>query len=100
MLERVAARLDELEKDFAQAGRPDAEKLEGDLTSLEKNLDDAILENTSPADLDKARSETEEQLKPYKNRMESATYQQTLENLFLKRLREHHGLPRLSLFYL
>ncbi|MBD0373450.1 MAG: hypothetical protein ICV60_21625 [Pyrinomonadaceae bacterium] len=99
-LRRTAARLEELEKDFSHARRPDAEKLESDLTSLEKSLDDAVLESLSPEELSSARSETEEQLKPYRNRMEPATYQQTFENLLFKRLRERHGLPRLSLFYL
>jgi hypothetical protein len=32
--------------------------------------------------------------------MEPLAYQQTFENLLLKRLREQHGIPRLSLFYL
>jgi hypothetical protein len=99
-LSRTATRLEELEKDFSHARRPDAETLESDLTSLEKTLDDAVLESLPPGELDRLRSETEEQLKPYKNRMERATYQQTFENLLLKRLREQHGLPRLSLFYL
>jgi hypothetical protein len=99
-LQRTATRLEELEKDFSQARRPDAENLESYLTGLEKNLDDAILESVSSIELNTARSETEEQLKPYKNRMERATYEQTFENLLLKRLREQYGLPRLSLFYL
>jgi hypothetical protein len=99
-LQRTATRLEELEKDFSQARRPDAENLESYLTSLEKNLDEAILESVSSAELKTARTETEEQLKPYKNRMERATYEQTFENLLLKRLREQHGLPRISLFYL
>jgi hypothetical protein len=32
--------------------------------------------------------------------MERATYEQTLENLLAKLLREERGIPRLSLFYL
>jgi hypothetical protein len=99
-LERVVARLEELEKDFAHARRPDAESLENDLTSLEKNLDEAILASTPKDELSIARAETEAQLTPYKNRMERAAYEQTFENLLLKRMRERHGLPRLSLFYL
>jgi hypothetical protein len=99
-LGRTAARLEELEKDFSHARRPDAERLESDLTSLEKNLDEAVLQSMSADDLTRARTETEEQLQPYKNRMERATYQQTFENLLLKRLREQHHLPRLSLFYI
>jgi hypothetical protein len=32
--------------------------------------------------------------------MDKDTYAQTCENVFIKRLREEYGLPRLSLFYL
>lgn len=99
-LERTAARLEELEKDFSHQRRPDAERLEGDLTSLEKSLDEALLASTSPDELRRARAETEEQLSAYKNRMEHATYEQTFDNLLLKRLREQRNIPRLSLFYL
>ncbi|HKS26470.1 MAG TPA: hypothetical protein VJS44_01560 [Pyrinomonadaceae bacterium] len=99
-LSRTAARLEELEKDFSHARRPDAERLESDLTSLEKSLDEAVLQSMRAGELESARSETEEQLQPYKHRMERATYQQTFDNLLLKRLREQQGLPRLSLFYI
>jgi hypothetical protein len=97
---RAASRLEELEKDFSRALRPDAEMLEADLTSLEKSLDEALLSNTSADELNRARTEIEEQLKPYKSHMERSTYEQTFENLLLKRLREQHNMPRLSLFYL
>jgi hypothetical protein len=45
-------------------------------------------------------AEVKEQLKPYRKQMEPAVYQQTFDNLVLKRLREQFGIPRLSLFYL
>jgi signal transduction histidine kinase len=99
-LQRAAGRLKELGEDFSRAARADAEKLEESLTSLEKMLD-AALEASLPArELAKARAEAEEQLQPYRGRMERAVYEQTLNNLVLKRLREAHALPRLSLFYL
>jgi hypothetical protein len=44
--------------------------------------------------------EVKEQLKPYRKQMDTAVYQQTFDNLLLKRLREQFGVPRLSLFYL
>jgi len=50
--------------------------------------------------LTQARAEAEEQLQPYRSRMERAIFEQTLDNLLLKSLRAAHGLPRLSLFYL
>jgi signal transduction histidine kinase len=99
-LARAASRLKELEKDFALAARPDAEKLEDSLTSLEKLLDEAMLANLSARELTAARTIAEEQLQPYRTRMERPVFEQTLDNLLLKRLRDAHELPRLSLFYL
>ncbi|HEV2912302.1 MAG TPA: hypothetical protein VGX92_03200 [Pyrinomonadaceae bacterium] len=97
---RVTARLSALEKDFAGAARPRAEKLEEALTSLEKMLDEALGRSTPTASMATARAETQAQLEPYRNRMEAATYEQTLDNLLRKRLRDQRGVPRLSLFYL
>ena len=99
-LKRATARLQEIENDFAKAARPDAEQLEDALTSLEKMLDEALRASVAPSELDAARTDIAAQLKPYRTRMERATYDQTFENMLLKRLREQHGLPRLSLFYL
>jgi hypothetical protein len=97
---RAASRLEELEKDFAKAKRPDAQRLEESLTRLEKMLDDAICASLPAKELAAARAETEAQLQPYRSRMEDATYQQTFENMLFKRLREQYKVPRLSLFYL
>jgi hypothetical protein len=99
-LSRTASRLKELKEDFAGAARPDAEKLEESLTILEKMLDEALRQSISSQDLMMARVESEEQLQPYRSRMERGVFEQTLDNLLLKRLRDAHGLPRLSLFYL
>lgn len=97
---RVAARLKELEDDFKRTTRPDAQKLEDSLTSLEKMLDEALLASLSPKEMALARASTEKELEPYRTRMERATYEQTFENLLLKHLREKFSVPRLSLFYL
>lgn len=99
-LARAASRLSELEKDFASAARPDAEQLEGALNDLENLLDRALRAELSPARLDARRAEAALQLEPYRKRMERATYEQTLDSLLAKLLREEGGLPRLSLFYL
>jgi hypothetical protein len=97
---RASARLGELAEDFARAARPDAELLEGSLTDLEALIDRA-LRATLPADaLAAARAASAAQLRPYQARMERATYEQTLDNLLAKSLREAAGVPRLSLFYL
>jgi hypothetical protein len=99
-LSRAASRLQSLETDFTRAARPDAERLEESLTHLEGLLQEALRASTTTDKLAALRAETEVQLQPYRNRMERATYEQTLDNLLLKRLRDQYGVPRLSLFYL
>lgn len=97
---RGADLLGDLSRDFAGAARPDAQKLEMSLTGLERMLSDAIRTVISPEELEAAMSEVKKQLRPYRNHMEAAVYQQTSDNLLLKRLRKQFTVPRLSLFYL
>jgi hypothetical protein len=99
-LARAAGRLEGLERDFAAAARPDAELLEGALCDLEAMLDRAVRSSVEPARVEARRREAEEQLKPYRARMERAVYEQTRDNLLAKYLREDCHVPRLSLFYL
>lgn len=99
-LARAASRLEELASDFERSASPDAEALENSLTDIESLLDRALRESLSPEALEDARADAAEQLKPYRARMERATYEQTLENLLAKALRERERVPRLSLFYL
>ena len=99
-LERAATLLLDLEQELASAKQSDAQKLELSLTGIERMLSEA-LRAWSPQDQQAALSvEIKKQLKPYRGHMEAAVYEQTFENLLLKRLREQFGVPRLSLFYL
>jgi hypothetical protein len=99
-LARAAAHLERLEQDFSRARRPQAEQLETSLSGLEKLLNEALRSSIGKQELATARDATAGQLQPYKSRMEHATYEQTFDNLLLKRLRDQYELPRLSLFYL
>jgi hypothetical protein len=99
-LGRASSRLSELERDFGAAVRPDAEQLEAALTDLEGLLDRAVRAGVGADALASARAEAEGQLRPYRARMDVAVYEQTLENLLAKALRERFRLPRLSLFHL
>ena len=99
VLDRAVARVDELSQEFT-ATNLDARKLEQSLGGIERMLSD-VMTNTIDSDkLAALREETKEQLRPYRKQMDASVYQQTLDNLFLKRLREQYGVPRLSLFYL
>lgn len=99
-LARAVSRVKELEANWMQAAEPSAMKLEAALTDIEALLSRAIRATLTPAETAKRQAEVESQLAPYRSRMETATYAQTLEHLLLKRLREEAGVPRLSLFYL
>jgi hypothetical protein len=99
-LMRAANLLEELERDFKQSATADAEKLEVSLTGLERMLSDAIRSVVPLAQLEVVTREVKEQLRPYRKHMETTVYEQTMDNLLLKRLREQFAVPRLSLFYL
>jgi hypothetical protein len=99
-LARAASLVEQLESDFAAVPRADAKKLEDSLTGIERLLSDVLRSTASPDQLEAIRGEIKSQLRPYRSQMDPAVYEQTFENLLLKRLREQFGVPRLSLFYL
>ena len=99
VLDRAIARIDELTQEFSST-HLEARKLEQSLTGIERMLTDVLTNSVDPDRVAALKEETKQQLRPYRKQMEASVYQQTLDNLFLKRLREQYGVPRLSLFYL
>jgi hypothetical protein len=98
-LSRAAALLQEISDDVTENAVLDTRRLEDSLTGLERMLNEAMLAVITSTELDALKSGVKDQLKPYRNQMESAVYNQTFDNLLLKRLREQFAVPRLSLFY-
>jgi len=96
---RAAALLAEIEQDLAAGAPLDTRKLEDSLGGLERMLNDSMFTVASAADLEAQKEAVKNQLKPYRNHMEASIYNQTFNNLLLKRLREQFAIPRLSLFY-
>lgn len=99
-LMRAGNLLTDIREEYASAARPDTRKLEESLSGIDRMLDEAIRNSTSPSDMSAFESEVDAQIKPYKRHMEREVFAQTRENLLKKRLREHLGVPRLSLFFL
>jgi hypothetical protein len=97
---RAVTLLAEIESDYATAAHPDARRLEDSLTGIERMLSDALYAVTSPQQLETIRAGATGQLRPYRAHMDAPVYEQTIATLVLKSLREHYGVPRLSLFYL
>jgi len=95
-LERVIARLEELNANPGQ----DFEHVDKSLADIEHFLDNSLLTNSDKTHLRKIEAEVAEQLKPYKTGMDDEAYSKTFELMLLKRIREEHKIPRLTLFYL
>jgi hypothetical protein len=100
VLERELSLLLEIRNDYESASHPDSRKLEESLTGIERLLDSAMRAAIGEDELRSMCSEVEAQLKPYKRHMDKDAFAQTRENLLRKRVREHFGVPRLSLFFL
>lgn len=99
-LTRAVTQLSDLEREVEQSRQPEAQKLEVSLTGIERMLSDALRQSAPEEQQAELSAEIKKQLKPYRAHMEASVYEQTVNNLFLNRLREQLGIPRLSLFYL
>jgi len=99
-LARAHTLLSAIRDEYVDAARPDTRKLEDSLTGVDRLLDSAITATIPAEQLESSIQSVEAQIKPYKRQMDKAAYEQTRDNLLRRRLREHFGLPRLSLFYL
>ena len=99
-LARATSLLSAIRDDYVSAARPDTRKLEDSLTGVDRLLDSAITATIPGEQLESATQTVEAQIKPYKRHMDKSAYEQTRDNLLRRRLRDHFGLPRLSLFYL
>lgn len=99
-LTRASLLLNEIQIEFASVATFDTRKVEDSLTGLERLLNDAMLSVVSVTELNQNKDLVKAQLRPYRTQMEPAVYEQTLNNLLLKRLRDQFYVPRLSLFYL
>jgi len=96
---RAAALLTEIEQDLAAGVTLNTRMLEDSLTGLERLLNNSMFAVASTDELEKQKTAVKDQLKPYRTHMETEIYNQTFNNLLLKRLREQFAVPRLSLFY-
>jgi hypothetical protein len=94
--ERLALLIEELQSET----HVDSEGLESELTRLEELILSSLKAGTEPRELEELRSEGASQLRRFRQGMDPATYQQTLDNFVAKGLRDRFQVPRLSLFYL
>lgn len=95
VLEKVSAKLDDLKKT-----RIEAETIEKSLSKLDRTIDKALVESAENDLLNRVKAVIEKALDGHRSKMEPEAYEKTFELMLIKKLREEHGIPNLSLFYL
>ena len=79
---------------------PRLEDLERRLTVLEEKIFAVLMASTPDDDLVEVRAQADRDLAPFRRNMTSAQIDQLHKQYVRKRLLEHTGIPRLSLFYM
>ncbi len=92
VFERVINRVNELKSNYQTS-----ELLEESLEKLDSLIDSALLSSFETVGL---TQEIENQMVSYRAQMEADVFEQTVNLMVVKRLREREDIPRLSLFYL
>jgi hypothetical protein len=99
-LHDTAQRLGEL-AGVMRATQPMAlEDLDRTLTVLEERMVDAVRSATAESGLVSLREQADQELAPYRARMNAVQLRQIRQQFSTKKLLEAHVLPRLSLFYM
>jgi hypothetical protein len=78
----------------------DLEAVERRMTALEEKLTASLQRAANVELLTSLRADVERGLAPYRRKMSAAQVESLERQLLKKRLFEHYGVPRLSLFYL
>jgi len=99
-VDETAKRVEEIVPTLEAPGELDLEDLERRLTVLEDKLNAALSADADEETLLAIRREIDRSLATYRRKMSAEQLTQLERQYTQKRLLEHFGLPRLSLFYL
>ncbi len=94
-----STRLRELATEVRGAS-PNLEELERTLAVMEERLLSMLIATAPEQILVELREQAARELAPYRSRMQALQIRQIEQQFLHKRLLEHYGLPRLSLFYM
>jgi hypothetical protein len=76
------------------------ERVEEQLTLIEKDLEQLLLQLVPASDLDRYKEDSMRELKAFEEKLEFTVYQEMLRRALIKSVRKQYGIPRLSLFYM
>jgi hypothetical protein len=78
----------------------DRQRVEEQLTGIEKNMEQLLLQMVPATDLDRYKEDSMRELKQFEEKLEFGVYQEMLRRSLIKTIRKQYNIPRLSLFYM
>jgi hypothetical protein len=100
-LEKSAARLSsEIYLPFQESQVNDLQRVEHQLSTIEKEIEQLLLQTISNDLMDRLKEESMRDLKMFENKLELPVYQEMLRRSLIKSVRKLYNIPRLSLFYM
>jgi len=101
LLEQKTIQLDkEIVQPFRNDPSPNLQRVEHQLTTIEKEIEQALLLLVSEDQMNHLKEDAMRDLKTFEQKLELPVYQEMVNRAVIKTLRKQYGIPRLSLFYL
>ena len=90
----------EVLKPFQEGRQVELQRVENQLTTLEKEIEQLLLQTISESQLEKFREDAMRDLKSFQEKIEFSVYQEMINRALIKSVRKVYNIPRLSLFYM
>lgn len=90
----------EILKPFEDNQPIELQRVENQLTTLEKEIEQLLLQTISESQLNKFREDAMRDLKSFQEKIEFSVYQEMINRALIKSIRKVFNIPRLSLFYM
>jgi hypothetical protein len=87
-------------KEFGENPSQDLQRVEHQLTTLEKEIEEVLLQTVSEERMKLLKEDAMRDLKTYQDKVELTVYQEMIRRSLIKSLRKLYSIPRLSLFYM
>ncbi len=78
----------------------DRQRVEEQLTGIEKNMEQLLMQMVPANDLTRFKEDSMRELKAFEEKLEFSVYQEMLRRSLIKAIRKQYNIPRLSLFYM
>jgi ElaB/YqjD/DUF883 family membrane-anchored ribosome-binding protein len=87
-------------KDFHENQTSNLQRVEQQLSTLEKEIEKLLLETISESQLNTFREDAMRELKTFEEKVDLPVYQEMITRALIKSVRKLYNIPRLSLFYM